>query len=192
MNGLASVQTLNELLIRTQPAHIQLATGREMEQRERNVIRADYVRKLSMKNAAGRRESELSGVRVLMAGARRRFRSMHDKFTERVRKVMYLAREEAAWLQHDYIGTEHLLLGVIREGEGIAATVLNNLGLDLDAIRQAVESMVAATGGTLTIGEIPFTPRAKRVLGAIGGRGAAAGPQLRRNRASAPRADSRG
>src|SRR5881396_2398382 len=89
---------------------------------------------------------------------------MHDKFTERVRKVMYLAREEAARLQHDYIGTEHLLLGVIREGEGIAATVLNNLGLDLDAIRQAVESMVAATGGTLTIGEIPFTQRAKRVL----------------------------
>jgi len=89
---------------------------------------------------------------------------MHDKFTERVRKVMYLAREEAARLKHDYIGTEHLLLGVIREGEGIAATVLNNLGLDLDAIRQAVESMVAATGGTLTIGEIPFTPRAKRVL----------------------------
>ncbi len=89
---------------------------------------------------------------------------MHDKFTERVRKVIYLAREEAARLQHDYIGTEHLLLGVIREGEGIAATVLNNLGLDLDAIRQAVESMVAATGGTLTIGEIPFTPRAKRVL----------------------------
>src|SRR5881409_2130291 len=90
--------------------------------------------------------------------------TMYDKFTERVRKVMYLAREEAARLQHDYIGTEHLLLGVIREGEGIAATVLNNLGLDLDAIRQAVESMVAATGGTLTIGEIPFTPRAKRVL----------------------------
>jgi ATP-dependent Clp protease ATP-binding subunit ClpC len=77
---------------------------------------------------------------------------------------MYLAREEAARLQHDYIGTEHLLLGVIREGEGIAATVLNNLGLDLDAIRQAVESMVSSTGGTLTIGEIPFTPRAKRVL----------------------------
>ena len=89
---------------------------------------------------------------------------MHDKFTERVRKVMYLAREEAARLQHDYIGTEHLLLGVVREGEGIAATVLNNLGLDLDQIRQAVESMVSNSGGTLTIGEIPFTPRAKRVL----------------------------
>ncbi len=89
---------------------------------------------------------------------------MHDKFTERVRKVIYLAREEAARLQHDYIGTEHLLLGVIREGEGIAATVLNNLGLDLERIRQEVENMVSAAGGTMTIGEIPFTPRAKRVL----------------------------
>src|SRR5688500_6791035 len=89
---------------------------------------------------------------------------MHDKFTELVRKVIYLAREEAARLQHDYIGTEHLLLGVIREGEGIAATVLNNLGVDLDHIRQAVENMVSSSGGTMTIGEIPFTPRAKRVL----------------------------
>jgi ATP-dependent Clp protease ATP-binding subunit ClpC len=89
---------------------------------------------------------------------------MHDKFTERVRKVMFLAREEAARLQHDYIGTEHLLLGILREGEGIAATVLHNLNLDLDAIRQAVENMVSSSGGTLTIGEIPFTPRAKRVL----------------------------
>jgi ATP-dependent Clp protease ATP-binding subunit ClpC len=89
---------------------------------------------------------------------------MHDKFTERVRKVIFLAREEASRLQHDSIGTEHLLLGLLREGEGIAATVLNNLGLDLDVIRHAVESMVAQTGGTLTIGEIPFTSNAKRVL----------------------------
>ncbi len=89
---------------------------------------------------------------------------MHDKFTERVRKVIFLAREEASRLQHDSIGTEHLLLGLLREGEGIAATVLSNLGLDLDAIRQSVESMVAHTGGTLTIGEIPFTANARRVL----------------------------
>ncbi len=89
---------------------------------------------------------------------------MHDKFTERVRKVIFLAREEASRLQHDSIGTEHLLLGLLREGEGIAATVLGNLGLDLDAIRQSVENMVAHTGGTLTIGEIPFTSNAKRVL----------------------------
>ena len=89
---------------------------------------------------------------------------MQDKFTERVRKVMYLAREEAGRLQHDYIGTEHLLLGLIREGEGIAANVLTNLGLDLEVISQTVESMVAAPGSTLTLGEIPFTPKAKRVL----------------------------
>jgi len=89
---------------------------------------------------------------------------MHDKFTERVRKVIFLAREEASRLQSDSIGTEHLLLGLLREGEGIAATVLQNLGLDLDGIRQAVENMVAHQGGTITIGEIPFTSNAKRVL----------------------------
>jgi ATP-dependent Clp protease ATP-binding subunit ClpC len=89
---------------------------------------------------------------------------IEDKFTERVRRVMFLAREEASRLQHDSIGTEHLLLGLLREGEGIAVTVLTNLGLDLDAIRQSVENMVAHTGGTLTIGEIPFTANARRVL----------------------------
>ena len=99
---------------------------------------------------------------------------MHDRFTERVRKVMYLAREEAGRLQHDYIGTEHLLLGIVREGEGIAASVLSNLDLDLDQIRQAVENMVSGSGGTLTVGEIPFTPRAKRVLELAPGGGQAA------------------
>src|SRR5512140_3456276 len=89
---------------------------------------------------------------------------MHDKFTERVRKVIYLAREEAARLQHDYIGTEHLLLGGIREGEGTAATVLNNLGVDRERSGQEVENRGVAAGGRMTIGEIPFTPRAKRVL----------------------------
>jgi ATP-dependent Clp protease ATP-binding subunit ClpC len=81
-----------------------------------------------------------------------------------VRKVIYYARDEAARLQHDYIGTEHLLLGIVREGEGIAAKVLAKLELDFEQIQQAVENMVKSSGGTLTIGEIPFTPRAKRVL----------------------------
>ncbi|UCF06223.1 MAG: ATP-dependent Clp protease ATP-binding subunit [bacterium] len=89
---------------------------------------------------------------------------MNDKFTERVRKVIYLARDEANRLQHDYIGTEHLLLGIVREGEGIAARVLQKLELDLEQIQQAIENMVKTTGGTLTLGEIPLTPRAKRVL----------------------------
>ncbi len=89
---------------------------------------------------------------------------MNDKFTERVRKVIYLARDEANRLQHDYIGTEHLLLGIVREGEGIAARVLQKLDLDFDQIQQAIENMVKPSGGTLTLGEIPLTPRAKRVL----------------------------
>ncbi len=89
---------------------------------------------------------------------------MHDKFTDRVRRVMFLAREEAARLHHDYIGTEHLLLGIVREGEGLAATIITNLGIDLDVIRRTIESMVPSSSGSVTIGEIPFTPRAKRVL----------------------------
>jgi ATP-dependent Clp protease ATP-binding subunit ClpC len=89
---------------------------------------------------------------------------MNDKFTERVRKVIYLARDEANRLQHDYIGTEHLLLGILRLGEGIAAEVLQKLEVDPEQIQQAIENMVKPTGGTLTVGEIPLTPRAKRVL----------------------------
>ncbi len=89
---------------------------------------------------------------------------MNDKFTERVRRVIYLARDEANRLQNDYIGTEHLLLGIVREGEGIAARVLQKLDIELDQIQQVIENMVKPTGGTLTLGEIPLTPRAKRVL----------------------------
>ena len=89
---------------------------------------------------------------------------MNDRFTERVRKVLFLARDEASRLQHEYIGTEHLLLGIVREGEGIAAKVLRKMGLDFEQIRLAVEKLVSATGGTVMIGEIPFTPRAKTVL----------------------------
>jgi ATP-dependent Clp protease ATP-binding subunit ClpC len=88
----------------------------------------------------------------------------YERFTERLRKVMYLAREEAARLQHDYIGPEHLLLGLIREGGGVAAAVLTQLGIELDTVREAVEDMVASPGGTLVMGEIPFTPRARKVL----------------------------
>ena len=67
---------------------------------------------------------------------------MQDKFTDRVRRVMFLAREEAGRLHHDYIGTEHLLLGVIREGEGLAATILTNLGLDLDMLKRTIENLI--------------------------------------------------
>ncbi|MEW6686333.1 MAG: ATP-dependent Clp protease ATP-binding subunit [Candidatus Edwardsbacteria bacterium] len=86
------------------------------------------------------------------------------RFTERVRKVLFLAREEAARLQHDYIGTEHLLLGLIRLGEGVAAAALVNLGVDLDLIRHRIEQIVPAKGGTLTLGDLPFNESAQRAL----------------------------
>ncbi len=89
---------------------------------------------------------------------------MDGMFSERVKRVIQFAREEAGRLRHDYIGTEHLLLGIIREGEGMAISILLNLDLELDELKQSIEEAVAATGGTLTIGQIPFTPRARRVL----------------------------
>src|SRR5258708_5002931 len=89
---------------------------------------------------------------------------MFDRFTERARKVIALAREEAGRLGHDYIGTEHLLLGLIREGGGVAAAVLENLNVDLERVRLEVEKLVATGGGTLPVGEVPITPRAKKVL----------------------------
>ncbi len=89
---------------------------------------------------------------------------MQERFTERVRRVMYISREEASRLQHDYVGTEHLLLGLIREGEGVAAMVLLNLGIDLDTIRQAVEDAVPVGGGTLTVNELPYNQSARRAL----------------------------
>ncbi|MEW6089153.1 MAG: ATP-dependent Clp protease ATP-binding subunit [bacterium] len=89
---------------------------------------------------------------------------MFDKFTERARKVVILAREEAGRLNHDYIGTEHLLLGLIREGQGVGAVILQNLGADLENIIFMIEEMVKTGGGILTLGEIPFSSRAKKVL----------------------------
>ena len=89
---------------------------------------------------------------------------MNNMFTDGVKRVMQYAREESARLGHNYIGTEHLLLGIIKEGKGKAVTVLTNLGLNLETVKQSVEDYVATSGGTMTIGEVPFTPRAKQIL----------------------------
>ena len=86
-------------------------------------------------------------------------------FTERVRKVLAMAREEAARLHHEYVGTEHILLGLIREGEGVAATVLQNLSVDLDEIQQKIEETVKKGKAAQTTGpDLPYTSRAKKVL----------------------------
>jgi excisionase family DNA binding protein len=86
-----------------------------------------------------------------------------DKFTEKARRALALAQEEAQRFKHNYIGTEHLLLGLIREKEGVAAQVLNNLGVELDQIRHAVETIMGQ-GDHIVQGEIGLTPRAKMVI----------------------------
>jgi ATP-dependent Clp protease ATP-binding subunit ClpC len=89
---------------------------------------------------------------------------MFNRFTERARKVIILAKEEARRFNHDYIGTEHILLGLIREGEGVAATVLQKMGVSLENIRLEVEKLVQPGPATQIMGDIPFTPRAKKAL----------------------------
>ena len=89
---------------------------------------------------------------------------MFERFTERARRVIILAREEAGRFRHDFVGTEHILLGLIRDGEGIATAVLQRLGLKLETVKAEVERALAGFPKTLTFGEVPFTPQAKRVL----------------------------
>jgi ATP-dependent Clp protease ATP-binding subunit ClpA len=86
-----------------------------------------------------------------------------ERFTERARRVVVLAQEEARLLNHNYIGTEHLLLGLIHEGEGVAAEALQSLGISLEAVRAQVEEIIGQ-GQSAPTGHIPFTPRAKKVL----------------------------
>ncbi len=88
---------------------------------------------------------------------------MFQRFTDRARTVVVLAQDEARRLDHNYIGTEHLLLGLIREGEGVAAKALESLGISLDSVRQQVEQIIGQ-GQQAPSGHIPFTPRAKKVL----------------------------
>jgi ATP-dependent Clp protease ATP-binding subunit ClpC len=89
---------------------------------------------------------------------------MFERFTERARKVIIYAREEAARLQHEFLGTEHILLGLIREGGGIGVTVLQKFGVQLDEIRREIYKRVVRGNKKITFGEIPLTPRAKKIL----------------------------
>ena len=88
---------------------------------------------------------------------------MFERFTDRARRVVVLAQEEARMLGHNYTGTEHILLGLVHEGEGVAAKALASLGISLEAVRQQVREIIGQ-GQQAPSGHIPFTPRAKRVL----------------------------
>jgi len=89
---------------------------------------------------------------------------MFERFTNRARRVVVLAQEEARRLKHDYIGTEHILLGLIADGEGTAARVLDGIGIRLDTVRDQVEQIIGSGKSVSSGGPIPFTPRAKKVL----------------------------
>jgi ATP-dependent Clp protease ATP-binding subunit ClpC len=86
-----------------------------------------------------------------------------ERFTERARQVPVLAQDEARAFRHDYIGTEHLLLGLLREGDGVAARVLDSLGIEIEDVRERLAAIVPP-GEEETTGQIPFTPRAKKML----------------------------
>lgn len=86
---------------------------------------------------------------------------MFERFTDRARRVVVLAQEEARMLNHNYIGTEHILLGLIHEGEGVAAKALESLGISLEAVRQQVEEIIGQ-GQQAPSGHIPFTPGPRR------------------------------
>jgi ATP-dependent Clp protease ATP-binding subunit ClpC len=89
---------------------------------------------------------------------------MFERFTDRARRVVVFAQDEARGLNHNWIGTEHLLLAVLREGHGLGAKTLESMQISLDATRQQVELIIGRGQGTVGDGHIPFTPRAKKVL----------------------------
>jgi ATP-dependent Clp protease ATP-binding subunit ClpC len=89
---------------------------------------------------------------------------MFERFTDRARRAVVQAQDEARMLNHDFIGTEHILLGLVGEGQGVAAKALESLGVSMEAVRQRVEDIVPPGQVEVRTGHIPFTPRAKKVL----------------------------
>jgi ATP-dependent Clp protease ATP-binding subunit ClpC len=108
--------------------------------------------------------ADAAGLLRISLFIRRRRPHMGTRFTERAQRVILIAQEEAKRLNHDYVGTEHILLGLIALGEGVAAQVLSNIGVDLRKVRAEIEKIVGIGDNMMLLGEIPFTPRAKKVL----------------------------
>src|SRR2546421_569058 len=109
-----------------------------------------------------RRFSSEGSLRLRRGG--RREMDMFERFTDRARKVMALANQEAQRFNHEYIGTEHILLGLVKEGSGVGANVLKNLDVDLRKVRLEVEKLVKSGPDMVTMGKLPQTPRAKKVI----------------------------
>ena len=102
-------------------------------------------------------------ILIRLAGRSGTLGAVFERFTERARRVLTFAQEEARQLNHSFIGTEHILLGLIREGDGVGAQALRSLGISFQAVREQVQETIG-TAGTVASGSPPFTPRAKKVL----------------------------
>jgi excisionase family DNA binding protein len=139
-----------------------LQLGRKWLVSEKQVL--EFLDEEVKRQTETRRRIRESGLKSTLAGFLSGSKDRFDKFTERARRVLTLAQEEAIGFNHNYIGTEHLLLGLIREGEGVGARVLVNLGVELERVRFSVESIIGR-GSVPIDGEIALTPRAKKVLG---------------------------
>src|SRR5438034_630776 len=109
---------------------------------------------------------------------------MFERFTDKGRKIIVLAREEAERHQNDYLGTEHLVLAILRESDGIALMIIKKMGLSSEQVRLEIERNLPGGGTTMTFGEIPFSPRVKKVI-EYAERGPFAGSQPHRRRTSA-------
>ncbi len=130
-------------------------------------------------------------VEMKLATLRKQRLGMFRRFTDRARRAVQIAGEEARLLKHNYVGTEHLLLGLLGEGEGVAAKALESLGVSLEAVRAQVEELIGH-GQSAPAGDIPFTPPGQEGPRAIAARGAPARSQLRRDRAHPSWVGSRG
>ena len=127
-------------------------------------LRVQTIQVLSQSGSPGIfRRVDRTITPIMAATAQSEHRTQFDKFTERARRSLSLAQEEAQRFQHNYIGTEHLLLGLVREGEGVASQVLTRLGVQLNAVRQSIEFIIGR-GDRIVLGEIGLTPRSKKVI----------------------------
>ena len=161
---------IDELFVITQPAHLQKQYTEKLSAEERDLLRADMLRE-RLRNVS-RPNPKPARPRRRHAGQTQTKREQIDimseeamnNFTPRAQQVLALARKEADRFNHNFVGTEHLLLGLIKLGQGVAVNVLQKLGLDLETVRMEVEKQVGTGPDQKMIGNIPYTPRVKKVL----------------------------
>ena len=157
----------DRMFIEVQPGHVQLSAGKPVEAAYRDSLQAELLRKefLELRRSIRRlRQVDFSRFAIYKTV----MSEPMSNFTPRAQQVLALARKEADRFHHNYVGTEHLLLGLINLGQGVAVNVLQKMGLDLDTVRQAVDEQVGLGPEAKPSGNVPYTPRVKKVLALAG------------------------